>query len=199
MLGDIGMEESNATTDCIIRPLSPELLADYLHFFDHEAFRDNPGWASCYCHFSFAQHQEKKWQERTAQENRAAVSELTCGGQMEGYLAYVDGKVVAWCNASPRERFTTLPADMSAEVGRTGAIVCFVVAKPFRGQGIARRLLTAACDGFRDRGFDVVEAYPRKEAPNQASNYHGPLSMYLKAGFEPVGESDGVVKVRKTL
>lgn len=193
------MQESNAATDCLIRPLSPELLPDYLHFFDHEAFRDNPRWASCYCHFSYAQHQEMKWQERTAEENRAAVSKLACGGQMEGYLAYVDEKVVAWCNAAPRERFTTLPADTSAEAGRTGAIVCFVVAKPYRGRGIARRLLTAACDGFRERGFEQVEAYPRREAPNEASNYHGPLSMYVKAGFEPVSEKDSVVTVCKKL
>ena len=49
------------------------------------------------------------------------------------------------------------------------------------------------------QGFEIAEAYPRQEAQNEAANYHGPLAMYLAAGFEPVREADGIVIVRKTL
>jgi hypothetical protein len=45
----------------------------------------------------------------------------------------------------------------------------------------------------------VVEAYPRKDTSGEAANYHGPLAMYLAAGFEPVKEEEGVVTVRKKL
>lgn len=34
-----------------IRPLTPERRADFLAFFEGEAFADNPAWASCYCYF----------------------------------------------------------------------------------------------------------------------------------------------------
>jgi ribosomal protein S18 acetylase RimI-like enzyme len=94
---------------------------------------------------------------------------------------------------------TTLQPDGDPRADRIGAIVCFVVAKPHRGLGVAHHLLEAACEGFRQQGFEIVEAYPRKEAQGEAANYHGPLSMYLAAGFVPVRDAEGVVVVRKTL
>jgi uncharacterized protein YndB with AHSA1/START domain len=37
----------------LIRPLTPDRIDDFLRFFDHDAFADNPYWAHCYCtHFS---------------------------------------------------------------------------------------------------------------------------------------------------
>ena len=77
-----------------IKALSSELLGDYLRYFDNDAFSDNPRWASCYCHFSQAPHKTEKWSERTADQNRAAVSKMIAGGLMCGYLAYDDGKPV---------------------------------------------------------------------------------------------------------
>lgn len=183
----------------MIEGRSPELLTDYLRFFDQDAFADNPRWASCYCHFNHAPHHLKNWEARTADENRAAVSQLIRDGRMHGYLAYLGGKPVGWCNAASRAYMTTLQEDGEVQTNRVGSIVCFVIAKPYRGQGIARRLLDAACDGFRRQGFEIAEAYPRQEAQNEAANYHGPLAMYLAAGFEPVREADGIVIVRKTL
>ena len=118
---------------------------------------------------------------------------------MHGYLACVDGKPVGWCNATPR----ALLPNMRNEQGNAeeiGSIVCFVIAKPFRGQGVARQLLDAACNGFRQQGFKFVEAYPNERAESQAANYHGPLSLYLSAGFEiHHQDADSRVVVRKTL
>jgi hypothetical protein len=64
---------------------------------------------------------------------------------------------------------------------------------------VARRLLDAACAGFRDMGLVVAEAYPRKQASGDAANYHGPLALFLEAGFAPFSESETVVVVRKNL
>jgi len=118
---------------------------------------------------------------------------------MHGYLAYRDGRPVGWCNAAPRVLMTTLREEAELQVDTIGSIVCFVVAKPYRGEGIARRLLEAACDGFHRQGLKIAEAYPRKDAQDEAANYHGPLAMYLATGCEPVREADGIVLVRKTL
>ena len=34
-----------------IKSLEPELIDDFLYFFDNVAFTDNPDWSVCYCHF----------------------------------------------------------------------------------------------------------------------------------------------------
>jgi GNAT superfamily N-acetyltransferase len=183
-----------------IKQLTPELGPDYLSFFDHDAFVDNPRWQSCYCHFNHAPHEEKKWGERTGEENRAAVSDRISRGQMSGYLAYVDAKTVGWCNASPRSWMTTLEGvPFAGAPEKTGCVICFVIAKPHRGRGLARRLLEAACEGFRQQGFDYAEGYPLEVAGTDAANHHGTLSMFLKAGFERVDSLYGFVLVRKKL
>lgn len=189
----------SGTDKFVIRELTEALLGDYLAFFDHDAFADNPGWASCYCHFPQAPHQLKDWGDRTAQENRAAVSQLIRNRQMHGYLAYFEDKPVGWCNAGPRTGMTILPDEEEAQAGTIGSIVCFVVAKPYRGQGVARQLLQAACAGFQRQKLKIAEAYPRKEAHDDASNHYGPLAVYLAAGFEPFREQGNSLIVRKNL
>ncbi len=177
--------------------LSPSLRQDYLSFFDHDAFADNPRWASCYCFFNHAPHDRERWRDRTAQQNRGAVADLIDGGQMRGYLAYVAGKPVAWCNANRHSRYTSLDEEIP-DREHVGAIMCFVVAQPHRGRGIARRLLDAACEGFREEGIDIVEAYARNDTRDEAANHHGPLAMYLAAGFEPVREKGPIVVLRRS-
>ena len=184
--------------DCEIKELSPALRDDYLAFFDRDAFADNPHWAKCYCYFNHAPHDREDWEARTGEQNRAAAADLIDRGIMHGYLAYVDGRPAGWCNANLIRHYTILKGN-TQDPDRTGAITCFVVAQPYRGAGVARRLLDAACEGSRARGITLVEAYPRREAATDASNYHGPLALYLEAGFEPVSESDNIVTVQKRL
>jgi GNAT superfamily N-acetyltransferase len=180
-----------------IQPLDPSLLDDYLRFFDGDAFADDPRWASCYCAYPHVEHHLKPWEERTAAENRAEVSRRILAGKMRGYLAYAGGKPVGWCNAGPRRSVTTVPRREGE--GAVGAITCFLIAKPHRGKGVARLLLRAACEGFREQGFEVAEGYPRKDASGEGANHHGPLSLFLSEGFEPAGEQDGETVVRKRL
>ena len=59
-----------------VRRLTPELLTDWLGFFDHEAFADNPDWSGCYCQWLHADRDARDWDTRTAQENRAASIDL---------------------------------------------------------------------------------------------------------------------------
>ena len=80
-----------------------------------------------------------------------------------------------------------------------GSIACFVIAAPYRGHGVASRLLDAAVSRLRDRGVKVAEAYPINDKQSPQSNYRGPLSMYLRAGFEPHRETGPYVVVRKAL
>lgn len=185
-----------------IHPLSADRLVDYLAFFDGDAFVDNPHWAPCYCHFYLADHRQVPWEQRTSEENRAAVSQHIVAGRMQGYLAYLDGRVVAWCHAAPRLAIPNLQDNEQLQVGdleQVGAIVCFLVAPAYRRAGIATSLLSAACDGLRRQGLVIAEAYPRRDTTSDAANYHGPLQMFLEAGFEPYREFRDFLIVRKRL
>jgi GNAT superfamily N-acetyltransferase len=182
-----------------IHPLTPARLADYLDFFDHQAFTDNPHWAGCYCYFYLAPHQEKPWEARIGSENRQAISQCILQGTLHGYLAYVDGQVAGWCHAAPLAQLPNLynPDDPLAK--QSGAVLCFVIAPSYRGQGLAARLLQAALQGFHEQGLACAEARAHPDSRAQDANYHGPLSMYLAAGFEMVGEERGLVILRKVL
>ena len=182
-----------------IHPLNPSRLSDYLDFFDHQAFTDNTHWAGCYCYFYLAPHQEKPWEQRESAENRQAISQCILQGKLHGSLAYVDGKTAGWCHAVPLAQLPNLynPDDPLAK--QTGAVLCFVVAPPYRGQGLATRLLQAALDGFRLQGLTYAEARAHPDSQAQAANYHGPLPMYLTAGFEIISKEGGLVTLRKVL
>jgi ribosomal protein S18 acetylase RimI-like enzyme len=185
-----------------IRQLTPELLPDWLSFFDNEAFLDNPDWASCYCQFYHADHDEKDWGDRTGSENREASIRLIQRGRLRGHLAYLEGKVVGWCQSCPRTWVPILDANpdlRSDDAERVGSVLCFLVAPGFRGSGVAQALLDAACEGLSGVGMEVAEGYPRSSAKSDASNYHGPLSMYLSAGFGRYREFKDYLVVRRQL
>jgi len=185
-----------------IRPLGPDRLGDFLRFFDREGFRDNPFWASCYCMEAHFTGSPEEWNRRTAEQNRTEKSEVIRAGQAHGHLAYAGDQPIGWCHAAPRTSLAGLMADKEFHVDDPegiGSIYCFVIAAPYRRQGIAARLLDAACQGFRHQGLTVAEAYPPREVKSDAGGYHGTLQMYLAAGFRPYRESERQIIVRKSL
>ena len=189
----------NAPT-ILVRALTPELLPDFFAFFDGPAFSDNPRWSFCYCQCFYEDHSVVKWSERTAEQNRACAFERGRTGAMQGYLAYADGSPVGWCNAAPRHLLRAFAAEPTPDAESVGAIACFLVEPGHRGQGIARRLLEAACDGLRRQGLRIAEANPRTAASSPAENHFGPLGLYLSAGFRIHREDDdGSVFVRRAL
>lgn len=188
--------------DVTFRPLEPALADEYLRFFDSEAFPDNPAWARCYCLSYELDMEPTGFEERTAAENRTAKGERIVSGRAGGVLAYAGGRIAGWCNAQPREGLPLLgrtPGFETVDSERPGAIVCFVIAPQHRGQGLASRLLEAACDVLRERGCTSVESFPPRDAKTDAAAYHGSLKMYEAAGFEPVRDVKRYVMMRKQL
>jgi ribosomal protein S18 acetylase RimI-like enzyme len=184
----------------VIEPLTPTRMNDYLRFFDHRAFTDNAKWAGCYCYFPLHDPKQTDWHQRSGPENRTAICACIANGQAQGYLAYRDGEVIGWCNAGPHALYPMVQDDKVTDAESLGLIFCFVVAPECRGQGIAARLLEAACDGLKAQGLKVVQGRPLKDSNDPAANHLGPLSMYLNAGFRVVREdSRGNVYVRKSL
>ena len=186
-----------------IRALTPGLRSDFFKFFDGTAFSDNPKWSSCYCQCFYEDHSVINWSERTAAQNRACACERIDARLMQGYLAYVDGSPVGWCNAAPRHLLHALDDEPTPDAEDVGAIICFLVEPGHRGRGIARHLLEAACDGLQRQGLRIAEANPRTATTSAAENHFGPLSLYLSAGFSVHREDeegeDSSVYVRRVL
>ena len=183
-----------------VKPLGVETLDDFLAFFDRRAFMDNPVWFGCYCMEPHGVDPD----EQGPEENRADKIGRVKDGTARGFLAYVEGEPVGWCNAAPR---SLMPGVVDKVLEGTnpdpdeqvGAIACFTIAVPYRGSGVGTALLQAACDGLREQGFGAVEAYPRKGELSEARSYRGPLSMYGSAGFTKHGETETHLIVRKSL
>lgn len=184
-----------------LHDVTPDRVSDYQAFFDHDGFRDFPQWQACYCMAPYLKDGADDL-EPTAADNRREMSEMLTRRQATALLAYAGGKPVGWCNYGPTTSFGGVLQRFqlsSAEYDGVGSIACFVIAAPYRGHGVATRLLAAAMDRMRGRGVSVVEAYPAKAIDSPQSNFRGPLSMYLKAGFQPYRETGPYQIVRKAL
>ncbi len=183
-----------------IRPLGSDTLPLFLRFFDGDAFADNPKWSSCYCQCFYENHDVVTWLERTATQNRALACHRTAAAEMKGYLALDGDTPIGWCGAAPRRLLHALDDEPIDNADAVGTIICFLVTPSRRGEGIARALLDAACDGLRAQGLAIAEANPRPNAKTPAENHFGPLALYLSAGFTVHREdSDGSVYVRRAL
>ena len=194
----------------VIAPLRPEQAGDFLRFFDHErgvAFADNPQWAKCYCHY-YQVPKSIRWASLSAPQNRTAMQARIEVGEMEGFLAYDSGEVIGWVNAQPRHKlphcFARLgisPTPLACAPFEAAAIVCFVIAPTQRRRGIARALLRGAIESLGARGSKLVDAFPFKSGDSElaADHYHGPLPIFLDAGFSVLSEHKDVTVVRKLL
>jgi GNAT superfamily N-acetyltransferase len=167
-----------------IVPIEPTHADEVIGFFDRDAFCDNPAWADCYClaYFLNADAPSRPWQENR-EEMRTRISE----GRVTGTLAYVDGRLAGWCNASARSE---MPRRSGNDDSGVCSVVCFVVSPPHRRHGLSRLLLEGAIAEARRNGFDLVEAYPTRTPDTAASAFTGTLDLYLHAGFEQVTDGD---------
>ena len=185
-----------------VHDVTRERIAEYQSFFDDYAFRDYPAWQSCYCMETHRTQSDEEWATRTAADNRRDMTGMIDRGEVTALLAYVDGKPVGWCNYGETTRLAGVIRRFglkAAEQEGVGSVACFVIAAPYRGHGVASRLLDAAVGRLRERGLKAVEAYPSRDEDSAQGNYRGPLSMYLRAGFEVFRETERHAFVRKVL
>jgi ribosomal protein S18 acetylase RimI-like enzyme len=185
--------------DIAIKPLSPDLLEDYLYFFDNMVFTEHPDWKKCYC-FSF--HFTGKPEQWTQNESRKAVIEFINEGKLTGYLAFSNGKPVGWCNVNDRSNYQRLMQDpdfAKENNGKVCSIVCFLISPDFRRKGIAEKLLQQVCADYALKNYDCIEAYPRKGKLSCEGHFPGPLNLYKKYDFKIENELEYEYVVRKRL
>jgi GNAT superfamily N-acetyltransferase len=172
----------NAGTRFEIHPLIPQRWRDFETLFGaHGAY------GGCWC--MWWRSTRREFEKRKGEGNRRAMKAIVDSGKIPGLLAYLETEPVGWCSVAPREEFSSLqrsPVLKRLDDRLVWSIVCFYVAKGFRGQGIAEALIGGALDYVRSRGGSMVEAYPTppKETPlAPVSSYMGLPAMFTRAGF----------------
>jgi ribosomal protein S18 acetylase RimI-like enzyme len=193
-----------------IRKLTPDLAEDYFDFFENRAFTDNSPYR-CYCQM----YQMSKDQVKTAldyanangldggQISRKVAEQQIDSNILRGYLAFVDGVAIGWCNANDRANY---PADPSEDVPfhapaekREKAVVCFEIAPEYRRKGVATALMQQVITDAIAEGYVAVVGFPvMRDEPYEWDSL-GPIRLYEKAGFVKVAEQEGRVVVRKAL
>lgn len=185
-----------------IHALSAKRLPDLAALFGEGG---DPRW--CWCSFYRVRGPSWNYAPRATRiaPNRAvmtdAVRTTAAAGRAPGLVAYRDGKAVGWVSVGPREDYDRLghskvlaPLDERP----VWSIVCFVVGKSARGQGVAHALLDAAITYAQEHGATLLEAYPIEPAEHRLSRpskggrvpdgyaFAGTVSMFERAGFKVV-------------
>jgi GNAT superfamily N-acetyltransferase len=194
-----------------IKPLTPELAADYFDFFENRAFTDDSPYR-CYCQvFQMTKEQYQTVYDRITTEgldpgcaSREVAERQIADSVLRGYLAYVDGKSIGWCNANGRANYPAEPVyddtpfHAPAEK-REKAVVCFEIAPGYRGKGVATALLQRVIDDARADCYTAVEGFPLVRTERYEWDCRGPVRLYEKAEFSKVTEKDGRLVMRKEL
>jgi GNAT superfamily N-acetyltransferase len=188
-----------STGDVHIEPLAPVNFDALTKLFNEGG---DPRW--CWC--VFWRLRSKEWSASSPSRNRAMLGSLADRDPAPGLVALRDGRAVGWVGLGPREDFDRLEHSRvrpRLDDLPVWAVVCFVVSKSARGEGLARRLLDAAVEYARKHGAPAIEAYPvapdggRVEA---AKAYTGVLSMFEAVGFREVQSVESATAtVRRTI
>jgi GNAT superfamily N-acetyltransferase len=185
--------------DVTIEPVTPERWEDLVAVF---GLRGDP--ARCWCAYLRQATVDYRDRDGNRDRLRAAVD----SGSPPGVLAYSEGSPVGWASVAPREEFAARLARSAALRPVPGdgvwSVLCFVVPRSHRGQGVAHALLRGAVLHARSHGAKAVEGVPRddrggKRWANPVA-YTGTASMFERAGFTEIDRRrDGRVVYRRDL
>ena len=203
------------------KALTPDLVDDYIGFFDHRAFSDGSPYYPCYCNaFNMSTVEIEKMREAAKcygggvegwqKSLRESAAQMVKEGRIRGFLAFDNGIAIGWCNANDRMNYYRVgefdldhvpedraPSDCQREK-QIKSIVCFEISPEYRGKGIATQLLSRVCADAYAEGYEYVEAYPSDQAQNSLA-FTGPVWLYEKAGFKEFSRIGSTIVMRKKL
>ena len=195
--------EGKIMDDIIIKKFSPELMDDYLFFFDNIGFSDHEDWSWCYCtayHFDDEMGKMLDHSAKTGMRNEAIL--LIKNKIINGYLAYQNDNVVGWCNVNKKNNYIRiinrkeLCEDMDDGIK---SIVCFLIAPYMRGKGVATKMLIKICEDSKNDDTKYIESYPYKNGKNCFEEYPGPVRLYENMGFIKHKELEKEIIMRKEI
>jgi GNAT superfamily N-acetyltransferase len=168
-----------ARTEVDVQQLDASRRSD---FFAYHCAANDSDWCHCVAWWT---ESWDGWGDRSAAQNRALRESLFDAGQYDGFLAYLDGMPVGWCQVGPRDRLQKLTSQYAlAPDPGVWAVTCFNVAPRVRRQGVAAALLDSVLEAMRARGVGAVQAFPRRNAREPGDLWTGPEAVYRRAGFK---------------
>jgi GNAT superfamily N-acetyltransferase len=163
-----------------IRPLTAENFADVETLF---TARGCSYAKSCWClAYRYVKADMPK-------DKRGGLKRLSKTAKIApGLIGYARETPVGWISLGPRADFARLATSrVMKPIDDTPvwSVICFVVPKEYRGQGVAQAMLKAGIAFARKHKARVLEAYPYEVdgRTNDQFLWFGTASMYLKAGF----------------
>ena len=133
-----------------------------------------------------------QFEKQKGEANKRAFKRIVAAGHVPGLLAYAGSQPIGWCALAPRKTYPVLERSRTlrrVDEKPVWSVVCFFVARPFRYQGVAVKLLRAAVEYARERGAGIIEGYPvepkRGRMPD-AFVWTGVASAFRQAGFVEV-------------
>jgi len=169
-----------------IKKLNSKLIDDYISFFQNIRITDDPECGKCHCLFFHTEQKAKEWIKRTSDQNKETAINSIKEGILSGFLAYEGIKPIAWCNVNSKEKFNFNKSRFYNNLKKNNqiiSIVCFYVLKEFRKKGITTQLLKNIIEYYKNSHYKCIEAYPSINESDDIKNYHGPLDLFLKMGF----------------
>ena len=132
----------------IVNKLTSELAADYINFFDTTPHATGREEHKCYCIWWSNMDIEGESYGTVEERSNLAVKYIN-NGNIQGYLAYYNGKAVGWRNANTKsECYNSFCWKMSmgsvhkdTSSVKVKSVSCFCVSPDMRGKGVAERLL----------------------------------------------------------
>ncbi len=164
--------------------------------FEHFADVVNPNRGASHCWCLSHRLRQREIDELGEGSREQAMRRLCERDVPPGVVTYLDGTPVGWANVGARSDIPRLahstrirPVD---EVP-VWSIICVVVRGGHRKQGVTTPLIEGAVDFAAAHGAPAVEAYPVDPAGRRMDltmAFVGTRSMFEKAGFDVVGETD---------
>lgn len=174
-----------AEKDLIFKPVGRERWNDL-----KELFGKHGAYGGCWC--MWWRMARSEFDRRSGAGKKVLLKRLIDSGTVPGIIAYLHEKPVGWCSIAPREQFPVLnrsPVLKKVDEATVWSIVCFFIARPFRGKGLNRLMIKGALAYAKHQGATIVEAYPVDKTHSKNTSldgFTGFATTFLSMGFKEI-------------